>query len=366
MGRRQSGGTAPESDAPRSPAPAPTSDADEDLPFPAAALTTGAATSRDIQNGSRSWLAGWVFGALVLAAVVTVVLRFTDFAEFLSILRAARPGWLVLAGLAQVATYICAAAVWHQVLDSAGYRRSLASLIPLGLVKLFTDQAVPTGGMSGAILLLRGLARRAIPDRVAMAALLVDMVSYYAAYLSIVLIGVGVLWLRHQANTAVLTGAAIFVVVMIAVPGAVLWLRRLGRTSLPGWLARFPKLASLAQAVVEAPSDLLRDRGLLARTTGLQLGVFLLDSLTLWLAFRALGSAPDFSVAFVGFAIASAAATIGPIPLGLGTFEAACVAILHLLGVSLGRGLAATLLLRFLTFWLPMLPGLWLTRRELR
>jgi len=35
------------------------------------------------------------------------------------------------------------------------------------------------------------------------------------------------------------------------------------------------------------------------------------------------------------------------------------------LGVEVEAALAATLLLRGLTFWLPMVPGLWLARREM-
>jgi len=54
-------------------------------------------------------------------------------------------------------------------------------------------------------------------------------------------------------------------------------------------------------------------------------------------------------------------ATIGPIPVGLGTFKVASVAM----GVSLEAALAATLLLRGFTVRLPMLPGIWLARREL-
>lgn len=72
------------------------------------------------------------------------------------------------------------------------------------------------------------------------------------------------------------------------------------------------------------------------------------------------------SAVFSSFIMASVAATVGPIPLGLGTFEAVSVTMLGLLGVPLEAGLTATLLLRGFTFWLPMLPGLWLARRELR
>jgi uncharacterized membrane protein YbhN (UPF0104 family) len=54
------------------------------------------------------------------------------------------------------------------------------------------------------------------------------------------------------------------------------------------------------------------------------------------------------------------------VPGGLGTFEASSVALLRLQGVSVESALAATLLLRGLTFWLPMLPGFALARRETR
>jgi len=75
---------------------------------------------------------------------------------------------------------------------------------------------------------------------------------------------------------------------------------------------------------------------------------------------------PPLWAVFVSFAIASMVTTIGPIPVGLGTFEAASVGMLSLLGVSVEAALAGTLLLRGLTFWLPMLPGIWLARREIR
>jgi Mg2+-importing ATPase len=37
-----------------------------------------------------------------------------------------------------------------------------------------------------------------------------------------------------------------------------------------------------------------------------------------------------------------------------------------MVGVPVAVALAATLLFRGLSFWLPMLPGLWLAHRELR
>jgi uncharacterized protein (TIRG00374 family) len=121
----------------------------------------------------------------------------------------------------------------------------------------------------------------------------------------------------------------------------------------------------LLRALAEAPTGLLRNPRLLAEAVAFQLGIFFLDALTLWLALHALGETSEFSVVFASFVTASMAATIGPIPLGLGTFEAGSVGTLSLFGVPIEAALAGTLLLRGLTFWLPMLPGLWLTRREI-
>jgi len=73
----------------------------------------------------------------------------------------------------------------------------------------------------------------------------------------------------------------------------------------------------------------------------------------------------SFWTAFPSFILASIVASLGPIPLGLGTFEATCVSMLGVLGVPLEAALTATLLLRGFALWLPMVPGLWLAKRGL-
>ena len=251
----------------------------------------------------------WVFGIIVLAALVLVVLHIGEIERFAALARRARPEWLVLACLAQAGTYACAAGVWHRALYRAGCPQRLATLIPLGIAKLFTDQAVPSGGIGGTVLVIRGLARRRIPGQTAMAALLVGLISFYSAYLTVALLSLGVLWLHHQANPALLAVAAIFSAVAVAIPAVVLWARRWATRAMPRWLSRSPGLKTLLDAVAQAPTDLLRSPRLLAETVALQLAVFFLDSLTLWLAFKAVGVTVDFWIVFVSFVMASVAAT---------------------------------------------------------
>ena len=119
-----------------------------------------------------------------------------------------------------------AALVWRQALGRAGHPRSLGTLVPLGVAKLFTDQVVPSGGVSGAILVGRGLTRRGVPTNVAMAALLVGLVAYFAAYLASVLTSLGILWRHDRANAPVFVVVVIFVAIVVAIPSGVLWYRQ--------------------------------------------------------------------------------------------------------------------------------------------
>src|SRR5271154_6049867 len=103
-------------------------------------------------------LLSWAIGLLGFLALIFVVLHFGSLERMIELARSARPAWLLLAVLAQAVTYVAAALVWRQALRRAGHPRSLRTLVPLGIAKLFTDQVVPSGGVSGAILVARGLA----------------------------------------------------------------------------------------------------------------------------------------------------------------------------------------------------------------
>jgi hypothetical protein len=219
-------------------------------------------------------LSPWAFGVLLLLALILVVLHLGTVEEFTRLAWAARFDWFVLACVAQAATYVSAALVWRQALRRAGHPRSMATLVPLGIAKLFTDQVVPSGGVSGAILVAKGLARRRVPTKVAMAVLLVGLVSYFGAYLASALTCLGILWLHDRANAALFVVVAIFVAIVIAIPSGVLWMKRWGHRLPAVWVKRLPGAAFLLRAIAEAPIDLLRDPILLAETGSLELAVF--------------------------------------------------------------------------------------------
>ena len=118
----------------------------------------------------------------------------------------------------------------------------------------------------------------------------------------------------------------------------------------------------LLETVAQAPSALLRDRQLAAMVAACNAMIFLADAGTLFACLHSLGERAAVGTAFIALIMASVVTTLGPIPLGLGSFEATSVATLHLLGVELEAAFAATMLLRLFTLWLPLIPGMVMIR----
>jgi uncharacterized protein (TIRG00374 family) len=89
------------------------------------------------------------------------------------------------------------------------------------------------------------------------------------------------------------------------------------------------------------------------------------DCLTIGFALAALGVHPHPNTIVIAFAAATALSAISFLPGGAGSFEAAMVVVLARREIPFEAALAATLIFRGLTFWLPLaLSPLVLARRE--
>ena len=147
--------------------------------------------------------------------------------------------------------------------------------------------------------------------------------------------------------------------------GRTLWLHRRGQERLPRGIARWSKARHFFELVGEAPGSSSATRSLIAWLTLLNALVFLADAATMQACVLALGVHAPFSAGYVAFMMASIAVLLGPVPWGLGSFEAVSIAMLRLFGVPFEAAVAATILFRGLTLWLPLIPGGLLLRHEL-
>jgi uncharacterized membrane protein YbhN (UPF0104 family) len=188
------------------------------------------------------------------------------------------------------------------------------------------------------------------------------MVAFYVAYALLALLMLFALWTQREASPLLVGLVATFLLVAVAIPALALWLRRRGSRPLSSRVERLRPVRALLGVVGEAPGELVSDRRLIASVAGFNALVFLADAATLEVCLRALGQPLLPAASFIALMTASIVATLGPIPMGLGSFEATCTAMLGVLDVPVAPALAATLLLRCATLWLPLVPGLVLLR----
>jgi uncharacterized protein (TIRG00374 family) len=305
-----------------------------------------------------------LLAAILGAGVVFFVRHLAELQQFVELARRGQPLWLLAALALQVTTYVSLASGWNLVLHRAGYAQSLRRLLPVAVSKLFADQALPGAGISGNVLLIERLTGLGVPRPAAMAALLISMIGYYAAYAVLAVAMLLVLW-SHREATPLLTGVVTtFLLVALAIPSLALWLRHRGSQPLPASVEKILPLRKLLVVISEAPDRLVKDRKLIGRVTAHNSLIFLADAATLSVCLCAVGEALRPGVAFLALMSGSIAMTLTPVPLGLGSFEASCIAMLTLLGIRIEPAVAATLLLRGFTLWLPLLLGFGMIRHN--
>jgi glycosyltransferase 2 family protein len=308
----------------------------------------------------------WLSGILLLVVVGLVVARRGEELQFADLVEHVQYGWFLLAVFLQVTTYACAAGAWQRVLARQHIHASFWRLIPLGLAKLFMDQAVPSAGLSGTLLVARALTRRGVPEGASTLAVVVGLLGFNLAYgfalvTALVLLALSGDLSHRMLSLAIVAGILIGVVIVL-----LFWVLRGRQSPVRSLLMRVPGLKGFLQELFAAPQEALHDKGLLLQTTVLQFGIFVLDAATLGVCLAALGAAASPTGLFAALVLASLVATLTIVPSGLGTFDATMLAMLYLVGVPKTPAVGAVLLFRGFTLMLPLLPGLWLARREMR
>ena len=302
---------------------------------------------------------------VLVTLVIFVVVHFTEVEQFALLLSKAEPKWLFLAVLLQIGTYLCAGFIWNQVIRSAQHRVPLGALARLSVEKLSIDQLLPTGGISGNLVVLQIMRRLGLPNWLAMEAMLVDILSHYTAYAIVTFLALSILWFYHDITNIICYLVSIFAVILVIVPITILWLLTHRNNQPPLWLLRFHPIAKASEVIKSVSPDRVLSPTLLITTSLLSMTIFLLDAGTLWTMMRVINSSVGIMTTFVAIVIASIAGTISFLPGGIGGFEAGSVTVLTLLGVPIEAALTGTLLLRGFTLWFPLIPGILLVRHDI-
>jgi Mg2+-importing ATPase len=305
-------------------------------------------------------------GTALVVALSVAVLRFSEAQEIARLAERAKPSWLLLAIVLQACTYVAQGEIWRGIGRAAQFPLSRVVAFKVSIAKLFVDQALPSGGISGSAAVARYLEDRGMLKPAIMAGVVVNIASYFAVYVLLLLVALLLLSLPAPAGKAMILGSTVFIVCSVMLVIALLVLPGHATSRIARYLARLRPLKNLLGPIEEADVTLVRKPRLLVEACISQLAIVLLDAATVWVLIEALGADASAVAVFASFMISNLFRTIGILPGGLGTFEASSVLTLGLVGVPLPVALSATLLFRGLSFWLPMLPGMWFSQRLFR
>lgn len=302
------------------------------------------------------WLA-WVFGAASCVALVFVVTHLSEEKEFVRLVEKSEPSWLMLALLLQACTYLTQGIGWRVAMHFYGYYLSVFRACELSLAMLFVNQTLPSGGISGGAMVSNYFARAGMSQATVWSVVLVNFAMYYLAY-GMCMISALALSLYHgYFGFWVNAGMLIFSLLWLGVA----WLALVPPVRLSMWLKSKIQLrqkhACLLDFIIRTRGRSAPDISLLSKVFVCHVMTFLLDAATFWVVMRALDSDASIEGVFVSLMISTMFRTVGFMPGGLGTFEAAAVMSLKSIGMPLMVSLSATMLFRGMTFWLPMLPG---------
>jgi len=230
-------------------------------------------TTANTAGGSPAtpWLS-WLLGTAVLGAVVAAALHVSDHRAFVEVAERAQPRWLVAATLLQAGTYLAQGWIWRLVGAAANCRLSRKAALELAFAKLFTDQALPSAGLSSSIFIAKALEQRQLPTSAVRAAVLVNIASYHFAYVAALVAALAMLQGRGNANAFVIGTALLFLLFSLGLSVAVLALSGQRHVWATGRWQKIPGLSAILDFLSGADVRLVRNPRVLAEAIGLQSG----------------------------------------------------------------------------------------------
>ncbi|HEU4563785.1 MAG TPA: lysylphosphatidylglycerol synthase transmembrane domain-containing protein [Gemmatimonadaceae bacterium] len=331
------------------------------------------------REGARLAHGLWV--AVPLAAAVIAYRQRGPLAEGLALLPGAHVGGVAL-GLVMVAVvYVARAHAYRVPLRVLHYSVRRRVLLAIAIVATSVHQAIPAAGASGYAFLTFALHRQGVSSGQAPLIALVDTLSYALAMATLVVAAVVYLLAGESTSAGALRAG---VLPALAVVGLVLLAyvaqRRPARLERLVFGAKRRVERLLGRAWSDAPfrsclAEYERGKAMIARRPGrfarmlaFQYAAIGADGAALYLAFGAVGAAPEPSTVFVGLVVSMAGGAVLGAPAGGGGFELIMTGFFVHHGMSASRAFAGTLLYRLLAFWLPVAAGLplfvWLRRRR--
>lgn len=261
-------------------------------------------------------------------------------------LRAANWWWAAAAVALSAGTYVAA---------TISFDGSVPERLPVGptfgvqLATTFVGVAAPGGGLA---LSVRYLQKQGIDTPTAIGALSVDRIAGAMVHVTLTALflalagtsGLQTFELPSWTTVGLIVGVLlVLLVIALIIP----WSRAIVRTKLlPATRRSFANVGEIA-----------RMPGKIIELFGGSLSITMGYILALEVSVAAFGTGPAFTSIALVYLVATAISNMAPTPGGLGAVEATLVAGLTSAGMPSTTAVAAVIMFRLATFWLPLLPG---------
>ncbi|MEK7615613.1 MAG: lysylphosphatidylglycerol synthase transmembrane domain-containing protein [Patescibacteria group bacterium] len=334
-----------------------------------------------------------VFYAITIAAIIIVFLKFSELRYIGDLFRKSNWHYLGIVLVVEFFSYLAQALNFQAVLKIKQHHVGVWELFPISYVVQFISQAIPTGGLSGQVFFIYYLRRYGITFAEGFGRAILEVASLYTAY-ALYFITAAILLVRADAfqNEPRLVVFIYAVVIFFGICSFVIFLsQKRKRDSRIHWLfdraARYVKKSSLMQmpglrAINDHSDHLAMIKDQFNATLGWEhfkknIRLFALASfwqvvhlmthvVTLFVISHALGTPIAFWICFIAFTFSKFISMISIVPGAPGVFEGVMTLVLLAFGVDAHIALAATILTRAFTFWLPMPIGWILYHRYMR
>lgn len=287
---------------------------------------------------------GLLFALGLGAGMYFLLPQLGELHKVVGIWAAVNPPWLALGLVGSALAYLFAAIAAQ---GAVAKRLSLVRLIVAQYAATFGSRFSPQG-VGGALVIERFLEKSGVEKVAAVTALAVSAAAGAAIHLSLILIVlpfVNVRTLTLVKNTQ----AWQFGVAGLLIAAVAFFLLRSGH--------RRAKLAAAFKKAVDNLRAVAQNKRRALELSGGAFGITASYTFTFYVSLLAIGaqiSPSDAVIVYlVGQMIGAASPTVG----GLGVTEGALAGGLMTFGMGPEQAVAATLLFRLLTFWLPILPG---------
>jgi uncharacterized membrane protein YbhN (UPF0104 family) len=286
--------------------------------------------------------------AIMLASLVLLAPAFADLPDAWQRLKSGDLGWLTLALVFEVLSFLGHIVLFSAVAQDGGSRIGLWASTQINLAGHAATRLFASAGAGGIALTAWAMRRSGMERSDVASRMTTFLVLLYGVYMGgLVVGGIGLYTglLPGGGSFAITIVPAVFGGAAIAAVAAAQWVK-------PGEGRVRKVMAPIGNGVRDAR------RLLSTRNLGL-LGALMwwgFDIAVLWACFNAFGAAPSFAIITVAYLVGMLANTL-PLPGGVGGVDGGMVGALIAFGVEPETALIAVLAYRGFAFWLPIAPG---------